>query len=146
MVTLLMLLMNPYIAASFYLMPITSVYACTSGSYPSWYSTSLSRFLWSDWSSVASLYLYLKISFTRSIADFLTVVYSAGAGIVLKSRQRKIRARFSMMAMHVDTIHMFAWMRRYAASISVLPIMMCFYGHLMCLSAIMWSIMRRHNP
>ena len=70
-------------------------------------------------SYVASHYFYLSISLPRSIADLITVVYFSSAGIVQKGKSRNWRARFSMMAMHIDAICAFTCMRQYVVSISV---------------------------
>ena len=101
--------------------------------------------LWGDYSSVSSHDLYLRRSFYRSIVDFITVLYSASKGVLLKGGGSHNRDILSMMAMHVDAIYVVALMRRCAAPISVLPIRMRFGSHLMRMSAIMWSILRRQN-
>ena len=79
-------------------------------------------------------------------AASLMVVYSAGAGVVPKGRRRQRKDIFPTILIHVAAICEFAWMRRYAALRSVLPITMRFEGHLMGMAAIIWSIPRRQNP
>ena len=74
------------------------------------------------------------------------LIYSAVEGVVLKGRHRKRKASLHTIAMHVDAIYVFAWTRQYAASRSFFLIRMRFEGHLMSMSAIMWIILRRHNP
>ena len=64
-------------------------------------------------------------------------MYSAGAGVDLKVRSRHSRARFSMMAMHVDMICVLVWIRGYADSISVFTINMCLVDHLSRMDVIM---------
>ena len=73
------------------------------------------------------------------------VVYYAGEGVAPKGRRKQIKAGLPTIAMHVAAICAFVWMHRYTASRSVLPISMCFEGHLMRMAAIMWSILRRQN-
>ena len=79
-------------------------------------------------------------------AASLMVVYSAGAGVVPKGSRRQRKDIFPTILIHVAAICEFAWMRRYAALRSVLPITMRFEGHLMGMAAIIWSILRRQNP
>ena len=110
MVMGMILLMNPYVEASLYFMSTAGMYACTSGSDPVWYYSSLSRYLWGDWSSVASHDLYLRRSFHRSISDYLTMVYSSGAGFVKEGRRSHRRDSFSTTVMYVDAICAFWWM------------------------------------
>ena len=105
----------------------------------------MSSCLWDSWSSVASPNLSLRRSSTRPIADLITIVYSAGAEVVLKGKQMHRWARLSTMETYVDKIHVFTWMRLYAASRSVFPIRMIFDGHLICMDVIMWSILRGKN-
>ena len=73
------------------------------------------------------------------------VVYSAGTGVVPKGRCRWIKPSFPTIAMHVDAVFMFAWMRWYASSRSIFPIRMCFEGYLMYMATTMWSILRSQN-
>ena len=61
--------------------------------------------------------LSLSRSLPISIYASLTVVYSAGASVVLNGSQRHSSARLSTMEMNVDSIHELEWMRRYAVSI-----------------------------
>ena len=84
--------------------------------------------------------------FLWSIAASPMVVYSAGSGVVPKIRRRQRKDIFPTILIHVAAICEFAWMRRYAALRSVLPITMRFEGHLMGMAAIIWSIPRRQNP
>ena len=53
---------------------------------------------------------------------------------------------FTTMEMYVDSIRVFAWIRRYAESISLSLIRMHCYGHLRHMAAIIWSILSRKNP
>ena len=48
-------------------------------------------------------------------------MYSASASVVTNGKWSNMRAILSKMEMHVDTILMFMWMQKYAASISVFP-------------------------
>ena len=98
-----------------------------------------------DCSSVASHDFSLGRSLSRSISDSLTVVYFSMVGVVLKFKRGHRRTRLSMMAMHVDMIHAFVWMRCYAEARSVSPIRMIFDVHLICMALIMWGILRMHN-
>ena len=52
-----------------------------------------------------------RISFPRSIAASLMVVYSDGANVVPNSRRMKKEGSFPTISMHVDAIYMFAWIR-----------------------------------
>ena len=88
----------------------------------------------------------IKAVFDVSSNRVSTVVYSSGAGIVLKVIQRHRRASLSTMPMHVDAILTFVWMQRYAASRSIFPININFYGYLMPMDATIWSILRRKKP
>ena len=56
--------------------------------------------------------LSLSISLPGYIDDFLTVVYSASVGVVPKGNLRQIRDSFSTIAMQVDAVVAFAWIRR----------------------------------
>ena len=47
-------------------------------------------------------------SFPRSIAASLTVVYSAGAGVVPNVNLRQRNSSLSTIAMHVDAVVLFA--------------------------------------
>ena len=76
----------------------------------------------------------------------MTVVYSAGAGVVPKEKNGHRKDSISTIKMHVDSICAFLWIRRYAASRSVFLIRMRFRGYLRPTNAIMWSILRRLNP
>ena len=67
-------------------------------------------------------------------------------GCGAKDKTQTEKGYFTTTTMHVDAIYVFAWTLRYAALRSVLPIRMCFEGHLVCMAAIMWSIPRRNNP
>ena len=102
--------------------------------------------MWGDWGSVASHHLSLRRSLPRPISASFNVVYSAGAGVVPRGELRHRRVRLSKMAMHVDAIRVFAWMRWYAASISGFPIRTCFDDRLIHMVSIMWSILMRQNP
>ena len=73
-------------------------------------------------------------------------MYSASASVVTNGKWSNMRAVLSKMEMHVDTILMFMWMRQYAASISVFPIMMILDGYLISMDAIMWGNTRKQNP
>ena len=145
MVTEMMSSTNLPIEAFFASMSTASLPAWTSGSCTGWYSSSLSSCTWGDWSYVASHDFLLMISFTRSIASFLTVVYSTGTGVVKKGKRRNRREELSMMEIHVDAIRLLMCMWRYAASRSVFLTRIIFYGHLIHMAAIMWIIMRRKN-
>ena len=83
---------------------------------------------------------------TRSIAASLTVVYSAGAGVVSKGSLKQRKASSSTIAMHVDTVFAFACIRRQATSRYVFPIIIRFVGHLLCIAEIMYIILIRHKP
>ena len=82
----------------------------------------------------------------RSIATSLMLVYSDGAGVVPKGKQRHRKASLPTIMMHVESICALAWMRRYEASKYVFPIRIRFEGHLMCMDEIMWNILRKQNP
>ena len=94
MVIVIMSSMNSSIEAYFASKSTDSWSAWNSGSCPGCYSSSMSIFLWSDWSSVAYHDFPLRISLSRSITDSLTVVYSVGAGVVPNGKWRHRRARF----------------------------------------------------
>ena len=98
--------------------------------------------MWGDWSYVSTHNLSLMRSFPRSIAAFLTVVYSTSDNVVMKGKRRHRKARLSTMKMRVDAIRVFVWMWRYTASISILPIRMVLDGHLIFTAAIIWIIMK----
>ena len=128
MVMVIMSLLNPSIKYSFASMSTASASACTSGSFPGWYSSSWSRCLWGGWSSAASHDLSPRRSFPRLVAASLNVMYSYDAIVVLKSSRRHSRASWSTMAMHVDAICAFVWVRQYEVSIYVSPTRMRFDG------------------
>ena len=65
---------NSSIGDSFASMSTTSWSAWNSDTCPGWYSSSLSSYMWDDFSPVTYHNLYLRISLPRSISDFLTVV------------------------------------------------------------------------
>ena len=69
--------------------------------------------------SSVSQYSSRSRSFPSSIAASLTVVYSAGVGVVPKGNLRQIKASLSTIAMHVDAFFAFACIQRQAASRSV---------------------------
>ena len=81
----------------------------------------------------------------RSIADSLAIVYSSGAGVVLEFNCRHCRARLSTMAMYVDAIYVFGWMWWYAVYRSVFLISIILDVHLIHMTAIMLSILRRYT-
>ena len=54
----------------------------------------------------------LSRSFTRSISALLTVLYSAGAGVVPKGNLRQRKDGLSTIDMQVDAVVAFAWIRR----------------------------------
>ena len=90
--------------------------------------------------------MFVRRFFPRSIAASMMVVYYAGAGVVQKGRHRQRNDSFTTIEMHVAAICAFAWTCRYAVLRSIFPITMRFDGHLMRMAAIMWNILRRHNP
>ena len=51
-------------------------------------------------------------SFPRYISSLLSVVYSAGAGVVPKGSFRQIKASFSIIVMQVYAVLSFAWIWR----------------------------------
>ena len=53
-----------------------------------------------------------SIFLPRSIAPSLAVVYSAGAGVVLKGNLKQKKASSSTIAMHVDAVFVFDCIRR----------------------------------
>ena len=73
------------------------------------------------------------------------VLYYTGAVLVPKGRHRQRKANFTIIVMHGAAICEFVWKYRYAESRSVFPIRNCFEGHLMCMAAIMWSILRKQS-
>ena len=76
----------------------------------------------------------------------ITVVYSAGAGVVAIVKRRHRRDSFPKTAMHIYAIPVLVWMRRYAVSRYVFLIRIHFNGHLRRPIAILWIILRRQNP
>ena len=86
-----------------------------------------------------------RIPLPRSAAASLVVVYYAGEVVVTKGRRRQRKASFPTITMHVDDIYTIVWTSRNEALRSIFPIRMYFEGHLMCIAAIMWSILRRQN-
>ena len=54
-------------------------------------------------------YLSLSILFPRSIAAFLKVVYSSGAGVVPKGNHRQRKSSLSTIDMQVYPVVAFAW-------------------------------------
>ena len=89
--------------------------------------------------------MYARISFPRSVAASLMVVYSANAGVAPKGRRRQRKASFNTITMYVTDICALVWTRRYVVSRSVLSIRISFEGHLIRMAEIMWSILRKHN-
>ena len=59
-----------------------------------------------------SQYLSRSRSFPRSIAASLTVIYSAGAGVVKKGNRRQRKDSLSTIAMHVNAVGAFAYIWR----------------------------------
>ena len=146
MAMVMMSSINPSIGYSFSLMSNDSFSACSSWYCPGYYYSSLISCMWGYWSSVVSHYFSLRRSFPRSIATSLTVVYSAGAGVVTKGKRSHIKERLSTMVIHFGVICMFTFLRKYGVSRSILPIRMLLYGHFIHRDTIMWSILRRQNP
>ena len=101
--------------------------------------------MWGYWSSVTSHKMSLRRSLSRPFSALLNVVYFSGAGIFLNGKCRHSRTMLSKMAMHTDAIHAFAWMQRYTLSINISHIRMLLDSHLICMSAIMSSILSRKN-
>ena len=83
--------------------------------------------------------------FPRSVSASLMMVYYDGAGVLPKGRRRQKKAGFPTIVIHVSAICAFLWTRWYAASRYVFPITMRLEGHLLRMSAIVWSILIRQN-
>ena len=66
--------------------------------------------------------------------------------VVPKSNISQRKARLFNIAMKVDAVVAFAWIRRYDESRSNFKIKIRFVGHLFCIAEIMWSILSRKNP
>ena len=106
----------------------------------------MSECLWVDCRSVASHDMSMRKSSPISISASLMVVYYSGAGVVPKGKNRHRQASIPTIAMNVDSICAFAWIRRYTSLRSIFLTCMNFEGHLKRMDAIMWSILRRQKP
>ena len=73
-------------------------------------------------------------------------MYDYGTDVVLKGRHRQRNAIFPTITMHIDAVCTFVWTDWYEASRSFSPAMVSFEGHIMRMTAIVWSILRSHNP
>ena len=71
-------------------------------------SSFMSKDMCGGFRSSVSQYLSRSRSFPRSISNLLTVIYSAGVGVVPKGNQRQIKASLSTIYIQVKAIVVFA--------------------------------------
>ena len=107
-----MLLMNPPVDASVGTTSTTKGYSFSRGLVVCCLSSCGSKDRCGEFRPYVSQDLSWSRSFTRSIGASLTVIYYAGAGVVPKSNRRQMMARSSTIAMHVDAVVLFTFIRR----------------------------------
>ena len=146
MVMVVMSTINPSIEAYFASISTATWSDLTSGSEVGRYSSLGIKCCWVGYRLVASHDVSARRSFPRLVSSSMMVLYSSGEDSVPKGRRRHRNASFPTIAMHVATICVFAWTRPYAALRYFFPIRILFEGHLMRMDAIVWNILRRHNP
>ena len=87
----------------------------------------------------------MRRSFSKSIFTSLMVVYSASVVVLPKGRYRQRKPSFPTIAMHVDNFCAFEWTCWYAAPRSIFSISMSFECHLINMTEITQSIIRKQN-